>query len=133
MHTNLSGTCRTYQIAATGEKRVTHLESNVLVRRTGVESQNGKTGMIGLLQVVRRRLGAVDEVRVEHVELVALNRLGRRVVVVVVRLVVLVPVVPCLDAVEVSWLSRTELVVPPVRLSRNMNNRRNKRIHAQQR
>lgn len=35
---------------------------------------------------------------------------------VVVRLVVLVPVVSRLDAVEITWLSGPELVVPPVRL-----------------
>lgn len=37
---------------------------------------------------------------------------------VVVRLVVLVPVVTGLDPIEVARLSRAELVVPPIRLTR---------------
>lgn len=41
---------------------------------------------------------------------------------VVVRLVVLVPVVTSLDTVEVARFSGAELVVPPVRLSKGINN-----------
>lgn len=37
---------------------------------------------------------------------------------VIVRLVVLVPVVTGLDPIEVARLSRAELVVPPIRLTR---------------
>lgn len=80
------------------------LEGHVLVRRACVEADDEEVSRVCGLQVVRRRDGLVDEVRVEDVELVALHALGRRVVVVVVRLIVLVPVVAGLDTVEVPGL-----------------------------
>lgn len=50
-----------------------NLEGDVLVRRPSVEAQDGEAGVIRLLEVVLRGLLAVDQVRVEHVELVALE------------------------------------------------------------
>ena len=50
-----------------------YLEGDVFVRRASVEAKDGEAGMIGLLQVVLRGLLAVDQVRVEHVELVPLR------------------------------------------------------------
>lgn len=69
-----------------------------------------------LIKGVGGRLGLVNEVGVEDVELVALDDLGRRVVVIVVRLVVLVPLVPRVHAVEVFGLARPVLLIPPVHL-----------------
>ena len=56
-------------------------ERDVFVRRAGAEVQQHGLVVARLLDdLVRRRLGLVDEVRVEDVELVALHDLGRRVV-----------------------------------------------------
>ena len=58
----------------------------------------------------------INEVGVKHVEFVTLDDLRRRIVVVVVCLIVLVPLVASFDAVEIPWLARTVLVVPPIHL-----------------
>lgn len=50
-----------------------NLEGDVLVRRASVEPQDGEAGVVRLLEVVLGGLLAVDQVRVEHVELVALG------------------------------------------------------------
>ena len=62
------------------------------------------------------RLGLVNHVRIENVELVALDSLGRRIVDVVVLLVVLIPVVAGVDAVVVAGLPWPVLVRPRVGL-----------------
>jgi hypothetical protein len=73
---------------------VHNFERYVFVWSTRSESKNDKVGRVGLLKNKTRCLKAIDEIRIEDVELVALNRLRRRIVMIVVRLVVLVPVVP---------------------------------------
>lgn len=50
-----------------------NLEGDVFVRRASVEPQDGEAGVIRLLEVVLGGLLTVDQVRVEHVELVALG------------------------------------------------------------
>jgi hypothetical protein len=55
-----------------------------------------------------------------YVELVALDHLGRRILLVVVCLVVLVPLEARVHAVEEARLTRPVLVLPPIRLGRNV-------------
>lgn len=50
-----------------------YLERDVLVRWAGVEPEDSEARMVRFLQVVCRCLLTVDEVRVEHVELVTLE------------------------------------------------------------
>lgn len=50
-----------------------YLEGDVFVGRTRVEAEDGESGVVCLLQVICGSLGAVDQVRVEDVELVALS------------------------------------------------------------
>mmetsp|Transcript_10837 Transcript_10837/g.23617 ORF Transcript_10837/g.23617 Transcript_10837/m.23617 type:complete len:329 (-) Transcript_10837:1078-2064(-) len=94
---------------------VDDLEGEVLVRRTPLDAKDA--GVLGAARVrvqrVGGRLGTIDEVGVEDIELVPLHHLGRRVVVVEVGLVVLVPLVPRVDAVEVLGLARLVLIMPP--------------------
>lgn len=65
---------------------VEDLERHVLVGRTCGEADDAEVRAVRRLDAEGGRLGLVDEVGVEDVELVALDRLGRGVVVVVVRL-----------------------------------------------
>ena len=64
-------------------------ESDIFVWRSRAELKQNSIFVSWFLDdLVRRRLGLVDEVRVEDVELVALHDLGRRVVRAVKRTVV---------------------------------------------
>lgn len=119
-------------------------ERNILIRRPSSKVQQHRLVVPRLLDdLVRRRFGLVDEVRVEDVELVALYDFRRGVVraksppqqytqnekepsaspsggerkngyALVMRLVVLVPLVACVHPVKVPRLPRTPFVFPVV-------------------
>lgn len=112
---------------------VNDAEANIFVRRparesdeTGIEHTGRRRGgrrgvavagtrstLLLALDPVRRRLGPVDEVGIEEIELVPLRHLWRWVIVVEVGLVVLVPLVPHHDAVEVPRFPGPVLIRPP--------------------
>lgn len=58
----------------------------------------------------------VNKVRVEDVKLVTLHDLWRWIIMIIVGLIVLVPLISSVDTVEIFWLSRSILVMPPVNL-----------------
>lgn len=92
---------------------VDNLEGDVLVGRTGDEAEDLEVGLcLTRCPGVRGRLGHVNEIRVEDVELVTLNNLRWRVVQVVVGLVVLVPYEAGVHTIKESRLARTILIRP---------------------
>ena len=96
---------------------VDNLESNVLVRRSGVESENSKVWVVltGSEEVLRSR-SFVYQIREEDVELVSLNNFRRRIIHVVVSLIVFVPLESGVYSVEITRLPWTILVGPHVHL-----------------
>ncbi len=92
------------------------LEGDVLVGWPCTKTDDERVGGVRTLQVVLRRFGLVEEVRVEDVKFVALDCLWRRVVEVIVGLVVLVPLITGLNSVEEARLPRPVLVLPMVLL-----------------
>lgn len=94
------------------------LKRDVLVRRSGVKTQNPKVFVVGAgLQEILRCRAFVDKIWVEDVELVSLDDFGRGVVEVVMRLVVFVPLEAGVDAVEEARFARTVFVGPQVHFS----------------
>ena len=102
-------------------------ERNVLVWRARLElDQHRVLGARLLDNLVRRRLGLVDKIRVKQVELVTLDDLRWRVVVIVMCLVVLVPFITGMHTVEESGLSGSVLVLPHVSLCARIKKKINK-------
>ena len=83
---------------------IDNFESNVLVGGSSMEPDDCKFLRIRRLEEELGGLCHINQVWVEHVELVPLHNFWGWVVVIVVGLVVLVPVVPCFDPVEVAGL-----------------------------
>lgn len=69
-----------------------------------------------LLNGINWSLRLVHQVWVENIEFVSLHNLWRWVIMIIVSLIVFVPLISSMNTVEVLWLPRSVLVMPPVHL-----------------
>ena len=77
------------------------LQAPMLVQITARQKKTSNFP-INDVQSYLRRVGFINEIRVENVEFIALDDLGRRVVVVVMRLIVFVPFETGVNPIEIS-------------------------------
>lgn len=65
----------------------------------------------------------IDQVRIEDIEFVSLHDFGGWIIMIVMCLVVFVPLITRMHAVEVLWLPRAVLIMPPVHLKQEGDKR----------